>query len=244
VLTIPSGCPTDVTIALPARRRRLRTIAEAAAIAVAVSVVACGDTSATRPAEPTALAGPAAIVAYRESGQWDRDIAAVTAAARAHLDRRLAAARLHRPALVLDVDDTSLSSYDCLKRTGFKRLPNNPCSRGGDLPVIPQTLDLYTYARERGVTVLFLTGRRERLRGPTVRNLRAAGYAGPLRLRMRPNRERPGTHDGFKARERRKLERQGFTIVANVGDQRSDLDGGGAERTFKLPNPMYVIPDA
>jgi HAD superfamily, subfamily IIIB (Acid phosphatase) len=61
---------------------------------------------------------------------------------------------------------------------------------------------------------------------------------------MRPKRERPGTHDGFKARQRRSLARRGFTIVANVGDQRSDLDGGWAQRTFKLPNPMYVIAEA
>ncbi len=112
------------------------------------------------------------------------------------------------------------------------------------MPAIPQTLDLYRYARGHEVAVLFLTGRRERLRRATVANLHAAGYTGRLRVRMRPDRERPGTHDGFKARERRRLERRGFTIVANVGDQRSDLSGGGAERNFKLPNPMYVIPEA
>lgn len=230
-----------MTTALRAIRRR-RLLAEAAAIAVAVAVVACGDSSAT-PIEPKAPAGPEAIVAYRDSGQWDRDISEVTTAARAHLERRLAAG-VRRPALVLDVDDTSLSSYECLKSRDFKRSPDSPCARGGDLPVIPQTLDLYAFARRQGVTVLFLTGRRERLRRATVANLRDAGYAGELRLRMRPNRERPGTRDGFKARERRRFERRGFTIVANVGDQRSDLDGGAAERTFKLPNPMYVIPDA
>jgi hypothetical protein len=28
----------------------------------------------------------------------------------------------------------------------------------------------------------------------------------------------------------------------NIGDQMSDLDGGFAERTYKLPNPFYFIP--
>jgi hypothetical protein len=32
------------------------------------------------------------------------------------------------------------------------------------------------------------------------------------------------------------------TIVANMGDQPSDLEGGFAERTFLLPNPFYRIP--
>jgi HAD superfamily, subfamily IIIB (Acid phosphatase) len=220
-----------------------RLLVEAAAVGLAVSMLACGNSSATTTTEPKAPASPEGIVSYRDSGQWERDISRVTAAAREHLERRLATG-IRRPALVLDIDDTSLSSYDCLKERDFKRSPDSPCARGGDLPVIPQTLELYTYARQRGVTVLFLTGRRERLRRATVTNLRAAGYSGRLRLRMRPNRERRGTHDGFKARERRRLERRGFTIVANVGDQRSDLDGGAALRTFKLPNPMYVIADA
>jgi predicted secreted acid phosphatase len=233
-----------MTTATPAPRRRLRLVAEVAALGLVTATLACGDSSATTPVEPKAPASAEAIVAYHDSGQWERDISEVTAAARAHLERRLAADDVRRPALVLDVDDTSLSSYDCLKQRDFKRSPDSPCASGGDLPVIPQTLGLYTYARRRGVTVVFLTGRRERLRRATLSNLRSAGYTGRLHLRMRPNRERPGMHDGFKARQRRSLVRRGFTIVANVGDQRSDLDGGWAERTFKLPNPMYMIADA
>jgi hypothetical protein len=31
-------------------------------------------------------------------------------------------------------------------------------------------------------------------------------------------------------------------IVGNFGDQLSDLDGGFADRTFKLPNPDYFLP--
>jgi acid phosphatase len=46
----------------------------------------------------------------------------------------------------------------------------------------------------------------------------------------------------FKAAERRKLAEQGYTILLSVGDRQSDLDGGHAERTFKLPNPVYFLP--
>jgi hypothetical protein len=35
---------------------------------------------------------------------------------------------------------------------------------------------------------------------------------------------------------------EGYTILLSMGDQRSDLEGGYAERTFKLPNPYYWIP--
>ena len=34
----------------------------------------------------------------------------------------------------------------------------------------------------------------------------------------------------------------GYDIVANFGDQLSDLTGGFADKTFKLPNPMYFLP--
>jgi hypothetical protein len=34
----------------------------------------------------------------------------------------------------------------------------------------------------------------------------------------------------------------GYDVVANFGDQYSDLIGGWADRTVKLPNPMYYLP--
>ena len=46
----------------------------------------------------------------------------------------------------------------------------------------------------------------------------------------------------FKAPQRQAIEREGYTIIANVGDQPSDLEGGFSERTFPLPNPFYRIP--
>lgn len=46
----------------------------------------------------------------------------------------------------------------------------------------------------------------------------------------------------FKAPERKKIQDAGYTILFTMGDQQSDLDGGFAERTFKLPNPVYFLP--
>ena len=34
----------------------------------------------------------------------------------------------------------------------------------------------------------------------------------------------------------------GFRIIANFGDQFSDLKGGSADRAVKLPNPTYYLP--
>ena len=46
----------------------------------------------------------------------------------------------------------------------------------------------------------------------------------------------------YKSLTRQHIESLGYDIVANLGDQFSDLDGGFADRTFKIPNPMYFLP--
>ena len=79
-------------------------------------------------------------------------------------------------------------------------------------------------------------------RAATARNLRRAGYHGWRALIMRAPNERHLSAVDYKSRRRAKIAAQGYTIIANVGDQWSDLDGGHAERTFKLPNPFYFIP--
>ena len=46
----------------------------------------------------------------------------------------------------------------------------------------------------------------------------------------------------YKTAARKKLMAEDkYTIVANIGDQLSDLAGDAAECTFKLPNPFYFI---
>jgi predicted secreted acid phosphatase len=184
--------------------------------------------------EPPAPAAPAAIVAYHDSGAWARDTATVVTSAQRYVVRH----RGGRPALVLDVDDTALSTYACLKRAGFDRAAAACAQRR--LPAVRPVRALYRRARQLGVTVFFVTRRREDLRAVTRRNLHAAGYAGRLRIRLAPVGGTSAAHRRFKARERARIERAGYRIVASLGDQRSDLTGGSAERTFKLPNPMYL----
>jgi len=46
----------------------------------------------------------------------------------------------------------------------------------------------------------------------------------------------------YKSTERKKLEKNGYRIIGNIGDQWSDLMGTPTgNRTFKLPDPMYYI---
>jgi hypothetical protein len=46
----------------------------------------------------------------------------------------------------------------------------------------------------------------------------------------------------YKSGARAAIEGQGYRIVANVGDQYSDLAGGHEDIGFKLANPFYFLP--
>jgi acid phosphatase len=212
-----------------AKRGGTGVLAAGAVTALIAAAVAGAD-------EPAAPASPAAIVAYHDSGEWARDTARQIRRARSFV----AAHRGGRPALVLDIDDTALSGYECLRAANFDRSALTQCAHDATLPAIRPTRALYRYARRHRVTVFFVTGRREEMRSASVKNLRARGFEGKLRITMRPDGQRVGTNATYKANARRAIEARGYRIVANVGDQRSDLRGGHALRNFKLPNPMYL----
>lgn len=91
------------------------------------------------------------------------------------------------------------------------------------------------------VAIFFITGRGERDRLSTERNLQQAGYTGYKQLICRPPGLK-GTTGSYKTSERRRLIEGGYTIVINLGDQASDLEGGYNGAAFKLPNPMYYVP--
>ena len=46
----------------------------------------------------------------------------------------------------------------------------------------------------------------------------------------------------YKSGTRAYIESQGYDVVADFGDQFSDLEGGFADKTFKMPNPNYYLP--
>ena len=108
--------------------------------------------------------------------------------------------------------------------------------------MIAPALALFNAAKAKGVAIFFITGRYENARAATEANLRTAGYDGWNELIMRPDGLRTPSAADYKAPQRGKIQSQGFTIIANIGDQLSDLAGGFADRTFKVPNPFYLVP--
>jgi acid phosphatase len=191
------------------------------------------------------------LLAY-QAKDYDGDVAAVFAAARTYVERR--GGEVSKPAIILDIDETSLSNWANIKANnfGFIRegacdvLPHGPCGfkawiLQGAAPVIMPALDLFNAAKAKGVAIFFITGRRDSERQATLWNLDRAGFEGWAKLITRPDEDSHATVEAFKSEERRKIAEAGYTIIATVGDQQSDLDGGFAECKFKVPNPFYFI---
>jgi acid phosphatase len=191
------------------------------------------------------------IERYIASGEYDRDVALVVAEARAYLERRAKTAS--RPAIVLDIDETSLSNWPAYKANGWGRVVNGPCdvqqgpcglrawqALAQSKPIGP-TLELAKHAKELGVAIFFISGRPPTLREATERNLREQGYEWDEVILLPPGAAFASAVD-FKAPERKRIADRGYTIILSMGDQESDLKGGYAERVFKLPNPVYFLP--
>jgi predicted secreted acid phosphatase len=165
--------------------------------------------------------------------------------------------REEKLAVVMDIDETTLSGYCEMRREDFGYV-DSMWSEWVKTPqagiAIPGALRFYKEARAAGVAVFFITGRRgaseRKTAGPdkdetavTARSLEAAGFQGWAGLRLR-NGEEIGMHTiEYKSRERKKIETKGYTILMSVGDQWSDLLGEPqAEVNVKLPNPFYFLP--
>ena len=188
---------------------------------------------------------------YYDSGAYLADLQAATEPAAEWIVQR--APEVARPAVVFDIDETALSNWEVIRANDFGRiggpcsLPQGPCGwREWDLrgqsTLIPPTLHVFTTARDAGAAIFFITGRDDGQRDATERNLAAVGYTGYTELVMEPIGVGFSSAADFKAPQRARIEEQGYTIIANLGDQPSDLAGGHAERTFQLPNPFYRIP--
>lgn len=186
-----------------------------------------------------------AVIFYHDSGEYDFDQEAVAQRARDYLDMRINQdTNNQKLAIVFDIDETALSNYQHMLKLNFGMIPQlvvEDIERAED-PAIEATLKLYEYAKEKGVAIFFITGRNERLRDATQKNLRSVGYGEWNGLYLKPNDYKENSVIPYKSSTRKRIQEEGYIIVVNIGDQFSDLAGGYAERVFKLPNPYYFIP--
>lgn len=187
-------------------------------------------------------------------GCYWADLDAQYKRAEAALVTQVAAARARsgeKLALVMDIDETTLSSYCEMKREDFGYVGPmfNIWIVSPEASVaIPGALRLFNEAKAADVTVFFITGRP----GPgaptdqtaaTARNLEAAGFHGWTGLALRNGEENSMATIAYKSEERQKILGKGYSIVLSVGEQWSDLLGDPqAALSVKLPNPFYFLP--
>ncbi|HWS37108.1 MAG TPA: HAD family acid phosphatase [Actinoplanes sp.] len=161
----------------------------------------------------TAVAAAAPALPSRQT--WLADVTTVTDQAAVYLDGRLPDSSV-RAAIVLDIDNTALQS------------------RYKPYDATPGVLALARQARADGAAVFFVTARPEIIEAATEINLRVVGYQW-TDIYTRPTFNFDDNQT-LKTKARTDIERRGYTIVANVGNSATDLGGGHAERTFKLPD--------
>ncbi|WP_291755622.1 HAD family acid phosphatase [Cellulomonas sp. 73-92] len=177
-----------------------------------------------------------------------------------------------KKAIVLDVDDTTLTTwnYELVSNWAYNPTTNATYVNGQLFPATPGMVDMVTQAAHEGYAIFWITGRPVTQAAATLGNLGAdgigvdAGYPAPTTLpdgssglftkpavanypdylkaacANDPNGACTTIH--YKSATRAYIESLGYDIVASFGDQYSDLTGGFADRTFKMPNPNYYLP--
>ncbi|MFD9000987.1 HAD family acid phosphatase [Streptomyces sp. NPDC059582] len=191
--------------------RRISATAVAAAALVAMAAPAEAATS-------TSTASAAADVDY---ATWQQDCRSVMDQALPYLKQRIAATKPgEKQAIVFDIDNTTLETDFGFS---FPQPANKP------------VLSVAKYAQEHGVSLFFVTARPGIISLPTEYNLEHDGYdVSGLYVR--------GLFDLFKnvatykTAQRVDIESKGYTIIANIGNSATDLSGGHAEQTYKLPD--------
>jgi predicted secreted acid phosphatase len=179
---------------------------------------------------------------YATGGQYAREIEQVSSAAQTWVESRTANTNPNEKlAAVFDIDETLLSNVPQILQCAFcSSSIQSQLFAGRHLPPIPPVVDVYNFAKSKGVAVFLLTGRSEPSRAATVANLTAAHIDGYAELLLRPaGNTQPAAI--MKANARKDVEAKGYKIILSIGDQLSDLTGGYAERTYKLPNPFYFV---
>ena len=209
-------------------------------------LVAVGTLPATEP--PNLYTLKQQVSGYVATGEYGKNVAEVAAQANKYLSARIprgiprSVKRATKLAIVFDIDETTLSNLRHIQSNDYAYLPKvwNAWVNEGQCTAIFPVQAVYNTAVNGNIDIFFITGRSPDQAAVTERNLQQVGYEKWTRIFYKPADFAESTK-GFKIDTRRKLAAEGYLIIANIGDQNSDLVGGFAEKTFKLPNPFYIV---
>jgi predicted secreted acid phosphatase len=163
-------------------------------------------------------------------------------------------------------------NYEIFSNWAYNPTTNATFVTDQSFPAVPGMVKMVNKAAKKGYAIIFITGRPATQEAATLGNLTSdgigvdAGYPAPTTLidgedglftkplvidypqylkdacadEIAAGKSCTTIH--YKSATRAHIESLGYDIVANFGDQYSDLKGGFADRTFKLPNPNYFLP--
>ena len=192
----------------------------AVAAVAAVTLTGPGTAQAATTASTTSVSAAAAAEDV-DYATWQLDCQAVMDQALPYLKQRIAAAPAgEKPAIVFDIDNTTLETD-----FGFS-FPS---------PANAPVLKVAQYAQEHGVALFFVTARPDIIKALTQYNLTYVSYdVTGLYVRNLIDLFRDVAE--YKTAQRVDIESKGYTIIANIGNSATDLSGGHAEKTYKLPD--------
>ncbi|MFI9454855.1 HAD family acid phosphatase [Amycolatopsis sp. NPDC052450] len=210
---------------------RFTGLLELAAAAAAGAVLA-GD--ATAVANTGDVVGSDGKHRYSDGSRFVSDTERQVEDAKRYLTRRLDRG-VEKPAVVFDVDDTAEVTYgwEADDDFGFDPVKQQEAIDKGTFVANKPVLELANWAAQRGVKIYFLTGRDE-FQGPqSLKNLANEGYPAPAGAFFKPTTTAPDylpcgltcTTVQYKAGTRKHIASTGATILADFGDQFSDLEG-------------------
>ncbi|MES1170246.1 MAG: HAD family acid phosphatase, partial [Leifsonia sp.] len=207
---------------------------------------------------------PGTGIANKTASPYITEMTGIVARMTAQLPALYAAAHAtgKTPAIVLDTDDTMLMTYDrevAAMQFNFDPVQNNADVLNEVFPATPAMVAFENAAIAQGFAVIGITGRSAAQQAASIENVTNVGYTGFTTANYftkwaagaQPSYITCATSScttvEFKAGTRKYLESAAggnYDIALNVGDQWSDLQGGSADHTVKLPNPTYYLPSA
>jgi len=152
--------------------------------------------------------------------QWLADVKAAMQGSRAYVRQRVAAAPDGEMlAINFDIDNTVIATY---------------YDGGGAIPLMSR---FSRFLQRKHVAMVFNTGRSADQRTRTLNQLTRVGFpVAGLCLRAKGEALAVGKQrcrDGFID--------EGYTLIANVGNNPTDFEGDGYERAYVLPNYNGVL---
>jgi predicted secreted acid phosphatase len=206
-------------------------------LVMATAAIGCPCQSVNEPADAGKNINPAEGLTFSYTPEFQKEFDSAVESARSAVQARLGESKL---AIVSDIDETLLDNREMFKEhPDFKWPEFMTWANQAKAPVLKPTADFLAWARKNGVAIFLITGRPESMRAATIENLVKQGVAYDG-LYMR-NSAKSVSAEQVKTPYREEIEKLGFKIVVNIGDQYSDIRGGHAEDCEKLPNRIYFV---